>query len=234
MSNSWMKSCQVVVSISLTATAALAQNGSSYVDAKANIFGYGISAPAPGGGGGGINAPVITLNAGSGRVATFSAGGQAGWSGSPVNGPDGGLFSADTNIPSVGPISGYNGPMSGQLVGLFIEAGDISALLAPGAISYPDLASYSLANYTPGLRQVFFIGDGLTGTGSGSVQTFDVPDGAAYLVLGIADAFGFNGMAGYYDDNVGGYEASYVIVPAPAAASLLGLVSLLGLRRKRS
>lgn len=228
------RSLAVVASIALASSAALAQNGSTYVKATANIFGYGLSTPQPGGGGGGTLANVIALNAGTGRVAAFSAGGMAGWGGALVNGPDGGNFSSTTNIGAVGPISGYNGPLSGQLVGVFIEAGDISALSAPGGMSYPDLASYSAADYSPSLRQVFFVGDGLTGTGSGATQAFYVPDGAAYLVLGIADAWGFNADAGYYDDNVGGYETSYVIVPTPGAASMLGLAGLLAARRRRA
>lgn len=224
----------LIVGVCGIASASLAQNGFTYVKATANIFGYGVSTPAPGGGGGGTLANVIALNAGTGRVAAFSSGGQAGWAGSNVNGPDGGNFASDTNIPSVGPISGYNGPLSGQLVGVFIEAGDISALSAPGGMSYPDLASYQQASYSPGLRQVFFIGDGKTGTGSGSLQAFFVPDGAAYLVLGIADAFGFNGQAGWYDDNVGGYETSYTIIPAPGSLAAAGLVGLLSARRRRA
>ena len=233
MSSSLRLSALAVAGLACTSGLAIAQNGFTYVKATANIFGYGLSTPAPGGGGGGTLANVIALNAGSGRVAAFSSGGQAGWANAPVNGPDGGNFASSTNIPSVGPISGYNGPLSGQLVGVFIEAGDISGFSAPGSMSYPDLASYSAASYAPDLRQVFFIGDGKTGTGSGSTQAFYVPDGAAYLVLGIADAYGFNASAGYYDDNVGGYETSYVIVPAPGVASL-GLVGLAAARRRRA
>ena len=224
----------LVVGVCGIASASLAQNGFTYVKATANIFGYGVSTPAPGGGGGGTLANVIALNAGTGRVAAFSSGGQAGWAGTNVNGPDGGNFSSSTNIPSVGPISGFSGPLSGQLVGVFIEAGDISALSAPGGISYPNLASYQQASYSPGLRQVFFIGDGKTGTGSGTTQAFSVPDGAGFLVLGIADAFGFNAVAGYYDDNVGGYETSYTIIPAPGSLAAAGLVGLLAARRRRA
>jgi len=199
---------------------AYGQAGSTFVDAKSNIFGYGLTALSPDAGGGGM--------------ATFFARGTAGWSGSPVNGPDGGNFSGDTNIPSLGPISGFNAPLSGHLVGLFIEAGDISALSAPGAASYPDLASFGQTNYSPLLRQVFFIGDGLTGSNSGATQTFDVPDGAGFLVLGIADAFGFNAAAGYYDDNVGGYDVNFAVVPTPGAMSVAGLsLAIAGRRRRR-
>lgn len=200
-----------------------AQSGSLNVDALSNIFGYGVSAPAPGGGGGGVVAPVISLDAGTGRTITFQASGMAGWGGALVNGPDGGTFSGTTNVSGLGPISGYSGPLSGFLVGVFIEAGDISGLTAPAGISYPDLASYGLSSYAPALRQVFFIGDGLAGTGSGATQVFHIPDGAGTLVLGIADAFGFNGAPGYYNDNVGAYGVTFQAVPEPATAGLLGL-----------
>jgi len=217
-----------LVALAGLASTAAAQSGPVFVDAKSNIFGSGLSTPAPGSGGGGLLAPTIALTPGTGRTATFFATGQAGWAGVPLNGPDGGGFAASTNIPALGPVSAFNAPLSGHLVGLFIEAGDISGLSAPGGLSYPDLASFDLASYTPGLRQVFFIGDGQT-TGS-ATQTFAVPDGAAVLVLGIADAAGFNANAGFYDDNVGGYDVRYDVVPAAAPAALLGLAAL---RRRR-
>jgi hypothetical protein len=222
------------VGLFAVASAAHGQAGNTFVDAQSNIFGYGLTAPAPGGGGGGVVAISLALNAGTGRTATFFARGTSGWAGSPVNGPDGGSFSGSTNIPSVGPISGFNAPLSGHLLGLFIEAGDISALSAPGAASYPDLASFGQTNYSPLLRQVFFIGDGLTGTNSGTTQTFDVPDGAGFLVFGIADAFGFNAAAGYYADNVGGFDVDYAVVPAPGVVSIAGLsLAIAGRRRRR-
>ena len=51
----------------------------------------------------------------------------------------------------------------------------------------------SFASLSPLIDQVFFIGDGLTGDGSGSVQQFIVPTGATALYLGITDAPGYNG-----------------------------------------
>jgi hypothetical protein len=221
------------LAIALCASLSFAQSGGLNVDAKSNIFGYGVGNPDPGGGGGGLVAPTVSLNAGTGRTITFTAGGSAGWAGSLVNGPDGGSFAANTNVPALGPISGYSGPLSGMLVGLFIEAGDISGFSAPGTLSYPNVSAYGQASYSPGLRQVFFIGDGLTGTGSGAQQVFSVPNGASKLVLGIADAFGFNGAAGYYNDNVGSYDVRYAAVPEPSTLIALGSI-MAGLRlRKR-
>lgn len=218
--------------------AAHAQSGSLTVDAQANIFGYGVSTPAPGGGGGGVVAPVIALSAGTGRSITFLASGMAGWGGSLNNGPDGGLFAGSTHIPPVGPISGFDGPLSGFLVGVFIETGDISSLAAPSGLAYATPADYAQSSYAPGLRQVFFIGDGLTGTGTGATQTFQIPDGADALVLGLADAYGFNAAAGYYYDNVGSFDVVYQAVPEPASAALFGLgaVALMAgaIRRRKS
>ena len=79
------------------------------------------------------------------------------------------------------------------------------------------VASASLARQIPtpvlavfrGIGQVFFIGDGLTGTGSGAIQTFAVPDAATRLFLGVADAFAFGSDLpggrdpGFFDDNSG-------------------------------
>lgn len=216
------------------ASGAMAQSGSIFVDAKSNIFGYGVSTPAPVGGGGGLVAVTIALTPGTGRVLSFEASGGAWWSGAgSSNGPDGGNFNTSTNISAVGPISGYAAVRSGHLVGLLLEAGDPSGLAAPAGIVYSDAASLELASYSPEIRQVFFMGDGLVGTGNGSRQTFNIPDSATTLVLGIADGFSFSGEAGYYDDNTGGYTVRYDVVPSPGTLGLLGLSGLVVARRKR-
>jgi hypothetical protein len=62
----------------------------------------------------------------------------------------------------------------------------------------------------PQLRQIFFIGDGLTETGSGNQQTFIVPPTATRLYLGIPD--------NPYKDNSGSFTATFTISslsPAP-------------------
>jgi hypothetical protein len=50
----------------------------------------------------------------------------------------------------------------------------------------------------PGLKQIFFIGDGLTGTGSGSIQTFHIPAGATRLFLGTMDSYGWSNNSGSF------------------------------------
>jgi len=48
----------------------------------------------------------------------------------------------------------------------------------------------SFTSVSPLLQQVFWIGDALTGTGSGSVQQFFAPTGATRLFLGPLDLSG--------------------------------------------
>lgn len=215
--------------LATTATTATAQ--SIFVDAKANIFGYGVSTPQPGGGGGGILAPVIPLAPGTNRTVTFSATGLAAWPQVPT-GPDGDDL-GPTEIPAVGPIAGYFTPIYGELVGLFIDNDILPTDPAPSPLSYPDLASIEAPTFSPGLRQPFFVGDGLTGTGTGTIQIFNIPDGADALVLGIADAFARSGPAGFYDDNSGGFDVVVTVVPAPGAAVVLGLCGFAAARRRR-
>lgn len=223
-----------VAVVACSATGATGQVGSVFVDSRSNIFGYGVGTPQPGGFGGGVIALTLNLTPGASRVITFSNSGSAWWQGpSGSNGPDGGNFRNSTDIPAVGPISGFAAPRTGHLVGLFLDGNDPTGQLAPLNFSYPNAAALTLNSYAPLLRQVFFIGDGLTGTGSGDTQVFFVPDSATRLVLGIADAPGFFGPAGAYNDNVGGYNVSYSAIPTPSAAALLGLGGMLAARRRR-
>jgi len=101
------------------------------------------------------------------------------------------------------------------------------------------VVSPTQASYTPLLGQTFFVGDGLTGTGSGTVQQWVVPTGATRLFLGFADAMFFNGQAGAYNDNTGSLAVNLQIVPASAAPEpgtvammALGLAALAFGRKK--
>ncbi len=61
---------------------------------------------------------------------------------------------------------------------------------------------------SPKIGQVFFIGDGLTGTGSGAVQVFSVPATATHLYLGYVDSCN-NTVPGCYSDNSGSLTAIF-------------------------
>ena len=54
---------------------------------------------------------------------------------------------------------------------------------------------------------MFFIGDGLTGTGSGAVQQFVVPAGATRLFLASSDDLGAS------DNNSGQFEVMVSVLP---------------------
>jgi hypothetical protein len=96
--------------------------------------------------------------------------------------------------------------------------------------------STSDPNFSPALDQVFFIGDGLTGTGTGQEQTFNVPTGADRLYLGFADSF--DSVPSFYADDVGSLTATFEITtaaPEPTYGFLVTAALFLGVwlyRRK--
>ena len=70
---------------------------------------------------------------------------------------------------------------------------------------------------SPLIDQVFFIGDGLTGDGTGVSQHFNVPAGASLLYLGISDSGEFNGRPLEYWDNLGTFTIGDSASPTTAA-----------------
>jgi hypothetical protein len=160
-----------------------------------------------------------------------------------TNGPDGPCWPGiSTTVTSYGGLSGIDVNQNNMfLVGVFLDATEPSG---PG----PSVLSYNYGtlgglntsdpSFSPALDQVFYIGDGLTGTGTGSQQVFNVPSGADDLYLGFADSF--DSVPSYYADNVGSLTATFAITataatPEPAYSFLLpaGLfVGILLYRRK--
>jgi hypothetical protein len=75
------------------------------------------------------------------------------------------------------------------------------------------------------LNQVFFIGDGLTGNGTGTVQQFVIPAGATRLYLGSADGAGANyNNSGSFSVSVTGPTGTATGPAATVPASPLVLV----------
>jgi hypothetical protein len=121
------------------------------------------------------------------------------------------------NIP--GPVGTFGGYQSvdflGAMVGMFLE--DALPTPAPAALRFyvSDSSEGGVQTdfkaLSPKIGQVFFIGDGLTGTGSGSIQVFTVPATATHLYLGYVDACSGGPSPSCYSDNAGSLTAVFQI-----------------------
>jgi len=145
---------------------------------------------------------ALTFSAEAHQTFTFSATGMVGCCGTINIGPDG--YRGNSNIDKLKSISGFRAPRQMPLVGVFTDGKPQGA--APPDYNYKK--GVGQRTFAPRLNQVFFIGDGLTGTGKGSTQTFHVPATATELWLGFADAGGFSGRPGDYGDNPGSLAVS--------------------------
>jgi hypothetical protein len=181
---------------------------------------------------GGLSPALFNLPALTGRTLLFSSvtGTTDCDGGSSVcspTGPDGNL-GADAIIGANSQLSGITirGGLSLPLMGVFLDNGLPGA--APASLDFRNVENF--ASLSPLLGQLFWVGDGLTGTNSGSPQIFNVPDTATRLFLGFYDP--------QPNDNSGVLTAQFTVtgtgaVPEPASGWLLaiGLLALLTVRR---
>jgi hypothetical protein len=141
------------------------------------------------------NSPVeVPVTAGS--TLTFTATGSTTSSGfCTAATPDGGGCIGDVSVAGASTTGISNLAVAQDaLVGVFLD-GSVPSGSPPPTLQATG-ADTSFASLSPLLRQQFFIGDGLTGTGSGSVQRFVVPAGATRLFLGSSDGFAGNSENG--------------------------------------
>jgi hypothetical protein len=170
------------------------------------------------------NPTVLSMSSVTGTVSLNSQGG--------FNDPDGVvvLGSYGLSLPGAslmnpfGGLSGIKGPGAGYLVGVF-ETSSVPSGSPPASLDFT-VSGTNFTTLSPLLNQIFYIGDGLTGDGTGSVQQFNVPAGATRLFLGISDAPGFNGPAGAYGDNSGSFTATFTVVPEPSSIVLAALAGM--------
>jgi hypothetical protein len=194
---------------------------------RANIFGAGQINPTPSvtAGQGGVAAPFVDVAAGEKVRLTASSGSVN--SGIESAGPDGARHATRRcDITGVAGISGYvNRNNSAHLVGVFV--GDTPLVQTPARLDFSaDAIGEAFSTLSPGLGQVFFIGDGLTP--GGKVQEFVAPAGATRLFLGFPDAYSGNGTYIYtgapngYSDNTGFWAIRLAVTPGPTPQILNG------------
>lgn len=219
-------------------TAALADTAT--VQSTAVIYGAGTGGVANDGTG---TAPgSIAVNGAT--SFTFSVSGTISLnSGGNSNDADGNnaAVSSSSNTGANG-ISGLIAPGAGYLVGVFLAPGGPSGP-TPASLDFTTGDGTAFTSLSPLLDQVFFIGDGRTGDGSGTTQVFNAPTGATQLYLGISDACGYNGDPSCYSDNSGSFTVNFTpagsspsVVPEPSSLVLLGtgVLGLAGAVRRRS
>lgn len=191
--------------------------------------------------------PYASFSAGAGAVFTFTAvSGGVNCCSEPanLNTPDGANFWPNYNgggstVGGINNFSDANGNTQLPLVAMFTDDTDpVNFASAPPAL--PAWDAWAPQSLAPGLRQVFYVGDGRAGynDAQGALLQFTAPVGATRLYLGFVDAGGFNGTSSWYADNLGELQATLAMQPVPEPASwLLGLAGLAGLagvlRRKR-
>lgn len=151
-----------------------------------------------------------------------------------VNGPDGGAFTRHLTGPENG-LSDYRVPIS-SLVGVFLGDTPPNQDLAPSLLDFRPggnvTGGVDYLTLSPQLKQVFFIGDGVTD--GGVQQQILVPSGATRLFLGVADGYEWSNNPGEYNVSIFSLNATSV-APEPGALTLAGLGALVlsGYRRFR-
>jgi hypothetical protein len=167
----------------------------------------------------------ITFSSSTGATVTVNGGGN-------YNDADGiGSASSEVNT-GFNSLSGISSPTAGYIAGVFLTAGGPDGT-APAALDFDGTGGTSFTSLSAAIDQVFYVGDGLTGDGTGTTQTFYVPTGATELYLGLADACGYYGGPSCLGDNAGSFSVNYdehgsgtppppPSVPEPSSLVLLG------------
>ena len=182
------------------------------LESRSNIFASGrMYTSDPGGGGGGILPFELALDCSVTKIIFPEVKGQISITGDPSISPEGWSidspegYDPNARIPE---FEGLSDVISKKralfLAGVFLDDSVPDGVYQGG----PNIIQYDLIENRPALNQIFYIGDGLTGTGSGELQEFFVPKGATRLFLGFPDAPYFKGPHGYYGDNEGSVDVT--------------------------
>lgn len=195
-------------SLTTNATLVVDQPSTVMIDGRSDIYSSGMKTADEGRAG---KLPSAITLAGAGAIQFTKVVGKSGCEQDASFGPDGGnCAGGNTNLENAGTFSGIvASDRTLFLVGMFVGAKP--AKKAPARLDFSaGKQGVAFKELAPQVGQVFFIGDGKTGTGDGDVQTFKVPTGATMLYLGYADGFAFQGTPGAYGDNTGGLSVTLV------------------------
>ena len=128
---------------------------------------------------------------------TFTTSGAVGYDGPGSDPPDGNTgYFISRQCGAENGIADIYAPAD-ALLGVFLDDTQPNLSAAP----HPYTNAITAATSAPELKQPFFIGDGLTGTGTGSLQRFIVPAGATRPFRDM-DGFQWNNNRGNYSVTV--------------------------------
>lgn len=223
--------CAVTAAIGLLCLGGLAQAVTFTVPGTANLWLAGM--PDGTDAGGGDVAPTYSPVQINGVI--LNPGGWLAFSnvtGLVDNAPGGTGFGPDGNSGEI--TSHHYGAQFGKsdvtapidsLIGVFLDD-TIPSGSFPVALNFGSDTARDYLALSPEIRQVFFIGNGLTS--QGSQQTICVPTTATRLFLGTMDGE-------EWSNNWGSFTLDVAAVPEPASiiALLGGLTGLVGLRRRK-
>jgi hypothetical protein len=177
---------------------------------------------------------VLGLPLAPGGRLRFSAAGLTSFGpGFLLSGPDGSGFNEHFAGAENG-IANTNTRTS-SLQGVFLGVNQPDLTPAPAGLDFTVTGNVaggvSYLSLSPLLKQVFFIGDGLTEDVLpmvGQTQEVIIPSGATRLFLGTMDGFG-------WFNNIGSLDVQVTLVPEPSSFVLaaLGLVGLADWRRRK-
>lgn len=165
--------------------------------------------------------PVTGLIISQATYLSFSVTGSASYNSSDYFGPDGGLFyGAFFSRGSENGISGIRVTIS-SLIGVFLDSQLPTTTPAPSDLNF-EFLTQDFLTLSPELKQVFFIGDGMTS--SSVTQKFYVPNGATRLFLGTADGTQWVNNGGGFNTEITSF--SQAEVPEPTSMAIFALGSL--------
>ncbi len=160
---------------------------------------------------------LLGLGLAAGGSLTFSATGAVGHP-TDVAGPDGFSFSPHHDAGAQNGIADVTAPFN-ALVGVFLGGDQPNLSPAPSALDFSSAVARDYLVLFPALKQVFFIGDGLTS--ASAVQRTHIPAGATRLFLGTMDSFEWRNNTGAFSVTV--TAVAPTSVPEPNTLTLAGV-----------